>query len=100
MAPLWIQNAPFGYQGRVMESYDICPSQWADFCQYGDRSLLFMGEETIHMESKLEVLIALKLSEKTNILPLLTPLLPKIRLTDGQIPLDFLTCPLDSVLAT
>ncbi len=44
----------------------------------------FMGEE----------LTAVKFSEKTNIFPLLTPLLTKIKLTDGQTPPDFLTCPL------
>ncbi len=29
--------------GRVMESCDICPSQWADFCQYWDVSFPFYG---------------------------------------------------------
>ncbi len=43
-----------------------------------------------------QVLIAVRFSEKTNIFLLLTPLLPKIRLTDGQIPPDFLTCPLST----
>ncbi len=56
--------------GQISTSNETCP-----YC--------FMGEETT----------AVKFSEKTNILLLLTPLLPKIRLTDGQIPSDFLTCP-------
>ena len=30
-------------QGWVMISHDICPSKWADFCQYRDMSLLFHG---------------------------------------------------------
>ncbi len=30
---------------------------------------------------------------KTPIFPLLTPLQPKIRMSDGQIPPDFMTCP-------
>ncbi len=30
-------------QGWVMEFHDICPSNWADFCQYRHISLLFHG---------------------------------------------------------
>ena len=41
------------------------------------------------------MLTVVKFSEKTYIFPLLTPLLPKIGLTDGKITPDFLTCPLN-----
>ena len=47
----------------------------------------------VQKEPKLQILTAVKFSEKTNIFPKLTPLLPKIRLIDGQIPPDFLTYP-------
>ncbi len=37
--------ASVGIQGWVMESHDICPSQWADF--YWDLYYCFMSEEAI-----------------------------------------------------
>ncbi len=65
-------------QGQVMELHDICPSQWADFCQHWDLSLQFYGWH----------------SEDWTLLDL------KLIFKHGQMTPDFMTHPLAYISAT
>ncbi len=55
-----------------MEFHDICPSDWADFCRFSDMSFI-----TVLWVKSLFI----------------SPVLLKLRMKGGHIPLDFLACP-------